>query len=116
MNVRYCCDAQLTAGREVFRNIQSKKRKRMNDQKLQEELDKLPSYGIVSTGRSWVFLCYYKNSDGDWKLQRSLETHLPLSARTDERVGLKEGITKLLQIVAGIMQVQKAAVEGFETF
>ncbi len=107
--------AQLVASREVFRNVQSKKRKRMNDQKLQEELDKLPSYGIVSTGRSWVFLCYYKNSDGDWKLQRSLETHLPLSARTDERVGLKEGITKLLQIVAGIMQVQKAAVEGFET-
>jgi hypothetical protein len=106
--------AQLVASREVFQNIQSKKRKRENDNELREELDKLPSFGIVSTGRSWVFICYHKNSCGDWKLERSLETHLPLSARPEERVGLMEGITSLLKIVAGIMLAQKVAVEEFE--
>ena len=43
-----------------------------------------------------------------------METHLPLSTRTDERGGLEKGITELLAIVAGIMLSQKNAVEEFE--
>jgi len=105
--------AQLVASREVFFNIQNKKRKREHENELREELDKLCSYGIVSTGRSWVFICYY-NSEGDWKLARSKVIHLPLSTTSEERRGLDTAVTTLLQTVAGIMVAQKTAVEGFE--
>eukprot|EP01035_Chromulina_nebulosa_P027118 gene27118-35619_t len=105
--------AQLVASREVFQNAISNKRKRERAE-LSSELDKLKSFGIVSTGRSWVFICYYKDSEGDWTLKKSVETHLPLFARPDERAELKTRITKLLAIVAGIMLSQKVAVEEFE--
>ena len=106
--------AQLVASREVFQNSVCKKRKRDKNE-ISGQLEKLKSFGIVSTGRSWVFICYYKDfGDGNWKLAKSVEMHLPLSTRTDERGGLEKGITELLAIVAGIMLSQKNAVEEFE--
>ena len=106
--------AQLVASREVFQKSVCKKRKR-DMKEVSELLDKLKSSGIVSTGRSWVFICYYKDiDDGNWKLAKSAEAHLPLSARTGERDGLEKAITELLAIVAGIMLSQKSAVEEFE--
>ena len=47
-------------------------------------------------------------------MERSAETHLPLSAIAEERSDLEKFITKLLAIVAGIMLSQKIAVEDFE--
>ena len=105
--------AQLVASREVFQNAISKKRK-WDKAELSTEMEKLKSFGIVSTGRSWVFICYYKDSEGNWKLEKSVETHLPLSAIQEERAELKPRITKLLAIVAGIILSQKHAVEDFE--
>ena len=103
--------AQLLASRE---NIQIKKRSLENEIELREELDKLPSFGIVSTGYSWVFICYYKDSDGKWQLKRSSLSRLPLSEKPEERAGLKVRIQSLLGIVVGIMLAQKDAVEEFE--
>jgi hypothetical protein len=106
--------AQLVASREVFQNSVCKKRKR-DENEISGQLDKLKSFGIVSTGRSWVFICYYKDfDDGNWKLAKSVETHLPLWTRIYERGGLEKGITELLAIVAGIILSQKNAVEEFE--
>ena len=65
--------AQLIASRQAYYRIQYKKgqHKACNDIRgrkfekevvLEEVLDKLPSYGIISTGRTWVFVCYYKGT------------------------------------------------------
>jgi len=105
--------AQLVACREIYQRAISKKRKR-NKAELSSELDKLKSYGIVSTGRDWVFICYYKDDEGNWLLEKSIPIHLPLYPIPEERYGLKERITKLLAIVAGILLSQKSAVEDFE--
>ena len=110
---------QLVASREVLQNAFRKKRKHekhLHEHELRDEIDnKLRTFGIVSSGRSWVFICYYKNSDGDWKLERSVEYHLPLSSRPTERVLLQNGVTEVLAIVAGIMSAQKLAIENFES-
>ena len=84
--------------------------------KLHTELDKLKSFlelcQLVVVGFSTVTTRI--SSEGDWKLEKSVATHLPLSAIPEERAELKFRITKLLAIVAGIMSPQKVAVEEFE--
>ena len=156
--------AQLIASRQAYYRIQYKKeqnkgrddvrgRKFEKEVVLEEVLDKLPSYGIISTGRTWVFVCYYKTTttttntstavattnttattntsknndyndtttaaaaigEGEWKLERSIELHLPLYTHTDERVGLYESIYRLLSIIAGILIVQRDAVLRYES-
>ena len=98
--------AQLVANREVC--IQNKNRKHVNEceEDLMKEFDKLPSFGIVSTGRAWMFLCYEKK-DGDWMLQQSDVHNLPLCF-------IKEGISTLLGIVAGLLAAPKIVVNAFD--
>jgi hypothetical protein len=57
--------AQLVACREVVLEYQRKKRKRDDQYELNAALEQVPSFGIVSTGRSWVFLKYYKDVEED---------------------------------------------------
>jgi hypothetical protein len=107
--------AQLVACREVLLENQRKRRKREDHSELDEALEKIPSFGIVSTGRSWVFLKYYKDvEENTWKLQRSVECHLPLAARIEDRTGLHDAVLNLLQIVAGVLHKQREEVLAFE--
>lgn len=107
--------AQLVACREVSLEDQRKKRKRDDQCELDAALEQIPSFGIVSTGRSWVFLKYYKDVEEDmWKLQRSVEYHLPLAARIEDRTGLRDAVVNLLQVVAGVLHAQREEVLAFE--
>lgn len=106
--------AQLVACREVSLKDQ-RKRKRDNQFELDAALEQIPSFGIVSTGRSWVFLKYHKDVEEDrWKLERSVEYHLPLAARIEDRTGLRVAVVSLLQVVAGVLHAQREEVLAFE--
>lgn len=107
--------AQLVACREVSLESQRNKRKRDEQSELEAELEKIPSFGIVSTGRSWVFLKYYKDVEDEmWKLKRSVEYHLPIVARIEDRMGLHAAVDNLLRLVAGILHAQREEVLEFE--
>jgi predicted type IV restriction endonuclease len=99
----------------VVLKYQRKKRKRDDQCELDAALEQIPSFGIVSTGRSWVFLKYYKDVEEDtWKLARSVAYHLPLAARIEDRTGLRVAVENLLQVVAGVLHAQREGVKAFE--
>lgn len=107
--------AQLVACREVSIKDQRKTRKRDDPGELEAALEQIPSFGIVSTGRSWIFLKYYKCAEDDcWKLERSVEYHLPLTARSEDRTGLNSAVVTLLEVVTGILRAQRDEVLAFE--
>ena len=107
--------AQLVACRQVSLEDQRKKRKRDDQCELDAALEQIPSFGIVSTGRSWIFLKYYKDIEEDmWKLKRSVVYHLPLAERIEDRTNLSVAVVNLLQVVAGVLNTQCDEVLAFE--
>jgi predicted type IV restriction endonuclease len=112
--------AQLVASREIYR--QKKRMREDISREFLEEMDKLTSYGIVTTGHKWIFISYHKENE-EWKLAKSQVYNLFLSVNPEsntvsevEKTILHDHVQLLLKIVAGIIKKQKEEVELFEKF
>ena len=102
--------AQLVASREQYLYNEAPVSRKRTYMDMAGQIARIPSTGIVTSGKDWILLRYLQQDNGSFYAVESNMLTIDVAARDPKKV--EEGLIKVISKITGAIRLQKDALDS----